>query len=717
MTKNYSIILLAGLLKVTDGSEEDPVDPGQVVTKTHEDKTYDLDETVTFTINVKNIYDEAKTVRIIELPGVVIEGAPQETPNVLTVEKVPAGETVTATATYKITEADIANGSFVNTVKVEFEGGKPFENTDTVTTVDPVRSYTLTKKSSESTHENGMFKAGETIHYTLTVTNTGNQTLENVEITDTLNAAGTISNIQGADSKQDGKVTIFTISSLAPKAEATITYDYVVQEADKGNTISNAAVGTPANPEDPDGEKPGDNTDNPVENPKLEVRKDIVSITAADGTQKDKAGKADLNDIITYSVTVTNTGNVKLTNVKITDSLEGIQLAEGQSFDLGILEAGEAKTVTYTYQVKESDLGKSILNTATATGDVPEDPADTPKPEGKDEKEVPTEDPANYSITVTKRLTNIQGELLAVRAADFYVTLFSDEAMTQKTADTKMIHFDENQGTSSVTFDQLKRGTYYVAETDAEGKVVAEGIYNNGSYVAQYQAGNKVEITENGTAAQFQFDNQFLLLPDEYYIVKTITINKTVVKKNGEDLKSEETFYAGIFKDEDCTQLADGVSQNIVPLVMDGESTATAKTEVTVPVGGEEIKLYVTEVTADGTPVALNETFEYDVEINDGFVTLSETSEDATVLIINTSRKEEPEPTAEPAQEPTEAPAEPTQAPQITQQPEDRAVTTNGVKTGDDSPLTQLAFMLFAASAAILLIIFLKKKDEKDIMK
>ena len=717
VTKNYSIILLAGLLKVTDGSEEDPVDPGQVVTKTHEDKTYDLDETVTFTINVKNIYDEAKNVRIIELPGVVIEGAPQETPNVLTVEKVPAGETVTATATYKITEADIANGSFVNTVKVEFEGGKPFENTDTVTTVDPVRSYTLTKKSSESTHENGMFKAGETIHYTLTVTNTGNQTLENVEITDTLNAAGTISNIQGADSKQDGKVTIFTISSLAPKAEATITYDYVVQEADKGNTISNAAVGTPANPEDPDGEKPGDNTDNPVENPKLEVKKDIVSITAADGTQKDKAGKADLNDIITYSVTVTNTGNVKLTNVKITDSLEGIQLAEGQSFDLGILEAGKAKTVTYTYQVKESDLGKSILNTATATGDVPENPADTPKPEGKDEKEVPTEDPANCSITVTKRLTNIQGELLAVRAADFYVTLFSDEAMTQKAADTKMIHFDENQGTSSVTFDQLKRGTYYVAETDAEGKVVAEGTYNNGSYVAQYQAGNKVEITENGTAAQFQFDNQFLLLPDEYYIVKTITINKTVVKKNGEDLKSDETFYAGIFKDEDCTQLADGVSQNIVPLVMDGESTATAKTEVTVPVGGEEIKLYVTEVTADGTPVALNDTFEYDVEINDGFVTLSETSEDATVLIINTSRKEEPEPTAEPAQEPTEAPAEPTQAPQITQQPEDRAVTTNGVKTGDDSPLTQLAFMLFAASAAILLIIFLKKKDEKDIMK
>ncbi len=91
---------------------------------------------------------------------------------------------------------------------------------------------------------------------------------------------------------------------------------------------------------------------------------------------------------------------------------------------------------------------------------------------------------------------------------------------------------------------------------------------------------------------------------------------------------------------------------------MDGESTATAKTEVTVPVGGEEIKLYVTEVTADGTPVALNDTFEYDVEINDGFVTLSETSEDATVLIINNIQKgKEPEPNSRAGTGTTEAPA------------------------------------------------------------
>ena len=53
---------------------------------------------------------------------------------------------------------------------------------------------------------------------------------------------------------RDNEHKVETVSyTHLPKAEATIIYDYVVQEADKGNTISNAAVGTPANPEDPDG--------------------------------------------------------------------------------------------------------------------------------------------------------------------------------------------------------------------------------------------------------------------------------------------------------------------------------------------------------------------------------------------------------------------------------------------------------------------------------
>ena len=74
------------------------------------------------------------------------------------------------------------------------------------------------------------------------------------------------------------------------------------------------------------------NTETTVEDPKLEVNKEVKAITAADGTEKDVTAEAALNDIITYTVTVKNTGNVVLTDVHVADSLEGIKLAEGQSF-------------------------------------------------------------------------------------------------------------------------------------------------------------------------------------------------------------------------------------------------------------------------------------------------------------------------------------------------------------------------------------------------
>ena len=707
---NYVVNETIGTLTVTDGTEEEPIDPNLVVKKNDaqdDGYEYKLGETVSFTISATNIYAEAKDVTITELDGVIIEGSDAGAPNVLIKKDVAPGETVTATATYIITERDIAEGFFRNTVKVSFDGEKQYENEKTVEVEDAERKYTLTKTFGPSTHENGMFKAGETIHYTITVKNTGNQTLNQVEITDTLNAAGTISNIQGAAYKQDGKVTVFTIPTLeALGADVVITYDYVVQDADKGNKISNAAVGSEADPDKPDEKKPQDDTEVTVENPQLQVQKNVVSIVAADGTVKDPAGKADQNDIITYSVTVKNTGNVKLLGTKITDSLEGIQLAEGQSFEIGDLEVGAEKTVTYTYVVKATDLGKTILNIATATANVPENPEDAPKPENKDEKKVETEDPANCSIIVTKKLTNINGELLALKSAQFNVALFTDEAMTQRIGDVKTIAFGENQGTATVTFENLKRGIYYVAETDAEGKVVENGQYNDGSYIAVYQAGNKVEITENGTAAAFEFSNQFVILPGEYYIVKKINITKNVFTKDGEELDSDETFYAGIFKDAEYTQLADNVSQNIVPLALNGKASVSQTVEVTVPVGGEEVTLYIAEVNKDGVPVDQVEDFAYTSEVENAVVTLSETSEDAETVIDNTSTKDEPTITPEPT--------EPSKKPETPQEPDTTGTQKKGVKTGDDTPIGQFGFLLMCSVACVTLIIGKRKKEKRS---
>ena len=963
VTDNYAIATIKGTLTVTDGTENDPVDPGKVVTKTHEDAAYDLGETVTFTISVTNIYDTAKTITITELPGVVIEGADASKPNVLVVTDVPAGETITAMATYTITWQDIANGSFVNTVKAEFSDGKPFETTDTVTVVDPVHDYTMEKTAKVPEHESGMVKEGETIGYTIRVQNTGNQPLEEIRITDTLNAAGTIANIRGAEYVQDGKVTIFTIRDLQPKQTITITYEYVVLEADKGKTISNAVVGP-----NPDPEKPGKegDTETTVEDPKLEVNKEVKAITAADGTEKDVTAEAALNDIITYTVTVKNTGNVVLTDVHVADSLEGIKLAEGQNFEFRKLEAGETQTITYTYQVQEKDLGSMIVNKATATAKVPEDPEDKPqpkdedekevptedrnpslkvekevtskaaaedgryiagetitykvtvtnngnltlkdvvlkdvltrangttvlpdgwesdgqkigemapgatrvfeyshkvteedlggvlknaatasgepklpnpdpekpepKPEGEDEKEVPTEnrklslkaekkvtskpaaedgkytvgetityevtvtntgnltlknihvqdimtrpdgtqmipsgltnqvqtieglepnasetlqythvvteqdlggelknavtvsgepsvpkpnpdpdpekpepkpedkteetviteDPTNCSIIVTKKLTNMMDEALVLDNAVFYVALFTDEGLTNRIGEVRKLTFGANQSTATAVFAKLKRGIYYVAETDENGKVITSGAYNNGAFVAQYAAGQKVEIKENGTAAEFAFANQFLVLPSEYDLSKRVTIVKTVQTKKGKELKTNETFYAGIFSDAAHTQLAENVDQNIVPLATNGTAGARNEIEVTFAPGASTT-LYIAEVSADGVPVEQNAAFEYTAGIDQNVITLSEDTDDVTVKITNTSKKDEPETECEDNRQ---------------SESNKPKAAANSVKTGDDTPLMTFVLLLLCSASCMMLLAGRRKKED-----
>ena len=419
---NYTVTDSIGILKVTDGTPEIPLNPDLVVRK-EDDKDkgyqYKLGEVVTFKISVTNIYATEQTVQITELEGVKINDGT----NIYEQTGVQPGQTIEVTATYTITEADIAAGFFKNIVKVKFSGGKEFENEKTVTTEEAKRSYTLIKMADESTHESGMFKVGETIHYTITVTNTGNQTLKNLQITDTLKAAGTISNItaDGVTYTQNGGTTIFTVEEVPAKAyneeKATpvvIEYDYLVQEADKGNTISNAAVGKDS--EDPEKPGEGDETNTQIENPKLTVTKTVEAITGSDGKEKDVNGKASLNDVITYKVTVKNTGNVTLKNAKISDILEGIVLADNQKLEIGDLAVGEEKSVVYTYKVKEKDLGSSVVNKATATADVPEDPEETPKPKDDDEKEVPT-DEKNAALRVTKTVTS-KGSTITVDGKD-----------------------------------------------------------------------------------------------------------------------------------------------------------------------------------------------------------------------------------------------------------------------------------------------------------
>ena len=168
---------------------------------------------------------------------------------------------------------------------------------------------------------------------------------------------------------------------------------------------------------------------------------------------------------------------------------------------------------------------------------------------------------AKASVEVTKSLKETDGNLMAIDQI-FYVALYSDEACEQRVSEVKEIVF-KNNSVSSVKFTDLEvNQKYYVAECDAEGKAQTKGALADGTvYQARFNDGNSVTVTEpNGTQTVY-FDNVFVKKPDGFYVEGNLTITKKLVGADGNAKKGNETFYAGIFADENHTTLSDKVSQ------------------------------------------------------------------------------------------------------------------------------------------------------------
>src|SRR5205823_12561847 len=81
------------------------------------------------------------------------------------------------------------------------------------------------------------------------------------------------------------------------------------------------------------------------------------------GTTADADGIADhAGEVINYTITVTNTGNIDLTNPVLSDTLgglgalDGALVKSGDSVDPGVLNVGEVWTYTGSHTVTQGDL-------------------------------------------------------------------------------------------------------------------------------------------------------------------------------------------------------------------------------------------------------------------------------------------------------------------------------------------------------------------------
>ena len=259
--KNYKFTFLPGTLTVTDGTGDDPVKPENVVTKTHipKDLGYNLGDEVTFTISVKNIYNTPKTITLTEKENVKFSNGE----NAIEFKDVPAGETVTAEATYTITSEDILEGVFHNTVTADFTGGGSWTAKDTVTTAELDTTLNVTKTSDVP--EGQKAALGQKITYTIKVQNAGNVPYTNVKVEDPLT-----------------KLTA-TIETLPVGETQTFTTEYVVTEADvlEGHVLNTATakgdeIKDPASnePKEPNG---GDDVETPTFAPITVKPKDVTA--------------------------------------------------------------------------------------------------------------------------------------------------------------------------------------------------------------------------------------------------------------------------------------------------------------------------------------------------------------------------------------------------------------------------------------------------------
>lgn len=314
---------------------------------------------------------------------------------------------------------------------------------------------------------------------------------------------------------------------------------------------------------------------------------------------------------------------------------------------------------------------------------------------------------AKASVEVTKSLKETDGNLMAIDQI-FYVALYSDEACEQRVSEVKEIVF-KNNSVSSVKFTDLEvNQKYYVAECDAEGKAQTKGALTDGTvYQARFNDGNSVTVTEpNGTQTVY-FDNVFVKKPDGFYVEGNLTITKKLVGADGNAKKGNETFYAGIFADENHTTLSDKVSQNIVPLKLNDTSEVSSVIKVGLE-DNETTTLYIAETDVNGKPVAGTSDFAYKVSVSATSVVFDSVNTAATVVITNTEpEKEKTTEEKEEKEEPEKETTQKTTTSQKTSQgssAQTKSVTysTTSPKTGDDTPIALYVVLLLAAAAVIL---------------
>ncbi|MEL6570057.1 MAG: Ig-like domain-containing protein [Pseudomonadota bacterium] len=295
-----------------------------------------------------------------------------------TIASLAPGATATLTATYVITQADIDAGdpltNIVSAVGDGPSGTTAATDTDTesvaVTAPDPAVELVKTVRNQTGNDP------GDTIVFEVEVANTGNVTLSNIVLTDSLTRTdNTVITPAPSPVFESGDGGLANQIDVGETWVYTVTYVLTQADIDAGG-IRNSVTGEARAP---DGTPVSDVSDNGAGDGNDPTVVAIAPMPSIETVKTITSSTIEVGQTVTFAITVQNTGNVTLSDAEIlSDTLtraDGTPLTiNGPAFagtDMGsaegTLQVGETATYTASYVLVQDDIDAGgIENTATA---------------------------------------------------------------------------------------------------------------------------------------------------------------------------------------------------------------------------------------------------------------------------------------------------------------------------------------------------------------
>ena len=464
-----------------------------------------------------------------------------------TITSLGVGKSITITYKYTVVADDLANGKLDNiataTIPAREDPTIPEKPVDSNEVIVPLYYKHLTiVKSADRDHA----YPGEVVKYQVTVTNDGTVDMTNVTVSDDTNALGMFIVSTGDGYTYNPETRLFTIPALNVGDSVTLNYLYIVQNGDPETIINVATAHAPKNP---DTEIPGDKD---IEEPSKPVEVDVLrdELTIVKNADKSFVDMNGNDTTVTYTLTVKNSGNTKLTNVIVTDTSNGngtVEYTGDLMYDgngkwmIPELNAGDSVEITYVYTAVAEDMNLdngNIVNTAVAEGKNPDNKTVTSDP---DTETVHVGEVPDRDIRVVK--TSLESSVMIGDTIHYTITVTNNGTMTAQ----NVVVRDFNDGIGEINAASSDKYTYDAATHSFTIAEIAAGEVVEIPVTYTVQEGDKgtvnnaaVEIPEVPKIEK-KADKQTVVVGEvvTYTITVTNTTNET---KTNVEVKDTNNF-------------------------------------------------------------------------------------------------------------------------------------------------------------------------------